>query len=112
MESSNQAIGARVRKLRKRNKLTQERLASLIGTSRKHISAIERGTSGMSIDIQVGLRNVFHCSIDYLIMGSEFESIDSILSENVRNLLLSNDEREKKLFIDYISMYQKIRNSK
>lgn len=110
--SSNNAIGDRVRKLRNQLNITQEQLGDLIGTTSKHISEIERGVTGISIDTQVGLRNVLHCSIDYLITGSEFESIDSFFSESVRNLLLSGDEHEKQLFLDYISMYLRIRDSK
>lgn len=106
MDSSNIGIGARVRKLRKQQHLTQVQLGFMVGVTNKHISAIEHGKTGISIDLQILLRNALHCSMDYLLLGEEFNTIDSILPENALKLLRSS-EREREIFLDYVTLYLK-----
>ena len=51
--SSNESIGKRVAELRKHQHYTQAQLANIIGITSKHLSEIERGVTGISIDTQV-----------------------------------------------------------
>ena len=107
-QNSNENIGKRIASLRKQHHLTQAQLGELIGSTSKHISEIERGVTGISIDTQVLLADKLHCSLDYLIKGEEFKSIDSFLPEFIIEKLLSNDEKEINLILDYLKMYELI----
>lgn len=108
-QSSNEEIGKRVASLRKRHNLTQAQLAEQIGTTPKHISEIERGVTGISIDLQVQLAEKLHCSIDYLIKGSEYETVDSYLPPKIIEILHSHDATEVDLSYEYLSLYERIR---
>ena len=107
-QSSNENIGKRIAQLRKFQHLTQTQLAEQINTTSKHISEIERGVTGISIDTQVQLGEKLHCSLDYLIKGDEYESIDSILPSKINDILSSKDEKEIGLLLDYLKMYERI----
>lgn len=106
--SSNTNIGIRVAQLRKQNHLSQTQLAELVGATSKHISEIERGVTGISIDIQVLLCKHLHCSLDYLIMGEDFKSVDSLLPAGIVDILNSQNEPEIKLLLEYLKMYERI----
>lgn len=109
--NSNENIGKRIATLRKYHKLTQAQLAELIGSSAKHISEIERGVTGISIDTQVLLGEKLHCSLDYLIKGTEFQSVDSLLPNKILEILHSQNEREFSLLINYLKMYEELRTT-
>ena len=82
-QSSNENIGKRIAKLRKQQHLTQAQLAEQIGASSKHISEIERGVTGISIDTQVLIAEKLSCSLDFLIKGEEYKSVDSLLPTGI-----------------------------
>lgn len=63
--------GKRIRKLRKQNGLTQERLADLLGVALNTISRIEVGNRGISIDLAIELAVHFDTTLDYIFMGRE-----------------------------------------
>lgn len=107
-QSSNEEIGKRVASLRKRHTLTQAQLAEQIGTTSKHISEIERGVTGISIDLQVQLAEKLFCSIDYLIKGTEFETVDSFLPSGLIEILRSKDATEIQLLSEYLRLYERI----
>ena len=107
-QSSNENIGKRIAMLRKYHKLTQAQLAELIGSTSKHISEIERGVTGISIDTQVLLGEQLHCSLDYLIKGDNFKTVDSLLPTGVLEILQSKNEKEIVLLLNYLKMYEEI----
>lgn len=109
--SSNENIGKRVARLRKQHKLTQTQLADRIGITSKHLSEIERGVTGISIDTQIELSSFLNCSIDYLIKGDDFKSIDSMIPDSIVSILKSNDESKKSLLIEYLLFFDRINNT-
>lgn len=64
------ACGGRIRQLRKTYGYTQEGLADLLGIDRSYLSRIEAGTKGCSVDLFIALADVFHTSLDHLILGA------------------------------------------
>lgn len=108
-QTSNECIGKRVKKLRKKQHLTQAALAEMIGITTKHLSEIERGVTGMSIDVQLQLSKKFRCSIDYLVKGQDFQSVDSSLPPFIIEVLHSNKADEIELLISYLNLYENIR---
>ena len=63
------AFGKRLQSLRKSRNLTQEELAESLNISREHLSRLERGKYGCSIDLLIEISFVLNASTDYLLMG-------------------------------------------
>lgn len=74
-------VGDRIQKRRKELKMTQEYLAVKIDKATKYISEIERGKSGMSIELAIALSNELDISLDYILKGSDadFQMIKRML---------------------------------
>ena len=69
---TNIEFGARLKKSRESKKMTQEQLAEALGlASKQHISRMERGKSGCSIDLIAEIAQVLEISLDYLILGDK-----------------------------------------
>ena len=88
--------------------MTQTQLAEKINTTNKHVSEIERGITGISIDTQVLLGQTLNCSLDYIIKGDEYESVDSLLPTKIIEILHSKDESEISLLLEYLKLYERI----
>lgn len=105
---SNENIGKRVAFLRKNKGLTQAKLGDLVGVTDKHISEIERGVTGISIDMQILLCDVLNCSMDYLIRGKDFATVDFLLPDRILEIFKSNNTHEIALLLDFLEVYQRI----
>ena len=62
-------IGDRIREVRKLNRITQEKLAELLGVSRVTISSWENNENAPTVDNIIYLSETFHVSTDYLLIG-------------------------------------------
>lgn len=62
-------MGLRIKSERKKRKLTQEQIAEKLNISVKHLSEVERGLTGLSVENLIKLSNIFGVSIDYLVKG-------------------------------------------
>ncbi len=69
------AFGKRLQSLRKSRNLTQEELAESLNISREHLSRLERGKYGCSIDLLIEISFVLNASTDYLLMGKTSDNI-------------------------------------
>ena len=79
-------MGLRIQNKRKIIKLTQEQLAEMLGISVKHLSEVERGIAGLSIENLIHLSSIFDTSIDYLVKGEEINDPQKLiitLPENI-----------------------------
>ena len=84
MELDYQALGARIRELRKSWGMTQNRLAELVGIEPSNISHIERAVSKVGLATLVGIANNLGCSVDDLLCDSiqcEREAFENQLVE-------------------------------
>ena len=70
MELDYCAIGERVRRFRKANGLTQQKLAELSGQEPSNISHIERGATKLSLPTIVHIANALHVTVDDLLCDS------------------------------------------
>ena len=107
--NTNEEIGKRIATLRKSHNLTQQDLAEKIAVSSKHLSEVERGIKKVSLDMQVAICSVFHCSQDYLINGHEYEPSFEILPDSILEILRSSDKKEQALLKEYLNFYTKLR---
>lgn len=70
-------ISGRLQELRKRNGLSQEKLADALGVSRQAVSKWESGQTTPDLDKIIQLSSIFHVSTDYLILGKEEITLDA-----------------------------------
>ncbi len=70
-------VGQRIGALRKERNMSQEELASILHISRQTISKWETGDTLPDIFNAVALANLFHVTLDTLILGSKFKSTNT-----------------------------------
>ena len=63
--------GKRIKALRKKHGLTQERLAEQLGIAVNTVARIEIGNRGISIDLAIELAVRFDTTLDYIFLGRE-----------------------------------------
>lgn len=63
-------VGQRIRAIRKKRGMTQERLAELAEISPQHCSGIETGTAKVSLPALVKIANALNASMDELLLDS------------------------------------------
>lgn len=98
-------LGKRISDIRRSHKITQEKLADMLGVSPKHISHTECGTSSLSLKNLIEFCKLFDCSLDYLVFGKTSNSILDKLPEEIINLLSHGTEEEIDRLIRYLQIY-------
>ena len=68
---SNEEIGQRIREARLEKHLSISRLADDVFCSREHLSHIERGDRGLSIDLLASLAERLDITTDYILLGDD-----------------------------------------
>lgn len=87
----NEGIGNNIKRLRIKNNLSQEELASKLYLSRQAISLWEQGKGFPSIDNVVFLSKLFNISIEKLLLLDEsFLSLDEYFFFHSRNYIISS----------------------
>ena len=81
-----QAMGRRIRVLRKQNHMTQADLAQQVGISTSFMGHIERGTRIASLETLVGLSGSLDVSLDTLVRGMDGAPSANANSTKVRML--------------------------
>lgn len=89
------ACGRRIRQLRKAHGYTQEMLADQLGIDRSFLSRIEAGTKGCSVDLFITIAEVFHITLDHLILG--IVSPEKPLKQEIHTLIEKLLELERQL---------------
>ena len=64
-------IGVRIKTLRLKNNIYQTELAKTIGVSQTHMSNIESGRAGLTLENLVKMVHIFNCSLDEIVFGEE-----------------------------------------
>lgn len=91
--------GAYIQNLRIQNGYTQSQLAKALNMDRSHLSRIESGTKGCSVDLFIQLSEFFHVTIDSLVLGME----RNYIPEHERNVQLKKEIAE---LIDHLTTLQ------
>lgn len=97
------AIGQRIKRIRKGNDLTQERLAEMLNISTEHLSRIETGSYRPSLSLIEKISDIFKIEEQIIMFGNGFdESSDKELCDKIE--CLSEDKKQAvKLILDLIS---------
>lgn len=102
-------FGRRVAKFRKARKMTQEYVATRIGVSPKHISAIECGRSGCSEATLWKLSVLFQCTIDSFFQDNDENQCMKLIPEYMLEIIRKNDEAELTRLSKYLDFYETMR---
>ena len=102
-------FGENLYNLRKKQKISQEKLAEKIGVSRQSVSKWENGTAYPEMNRIFELCKIFHCKLNDLVNDNilDFDSLDEEVKMSVVKF---NKEKQKKLKIvsKTISIFSKI----
>ena len=109
--TANLDIGTRISQLRYKQKLTQVQLAEQLDISVKHLSEVERGLTGLSLEKLVLLCDILDTDMEYLIRGNDITKHAVDIPDYIMSILKSNDDKQKKLMQDYFQMFQRIRDN-
>lgn len=78
-------VATRIRRLRSAHGYTQETAAELLDIDRSYMSRIENGSKGCSVDLLIRLSELYHVSLDYLILGKATDQVS--LKENIEKVI-------------------------
>lgn len=95
-------LGQRVRRARKKAKLTQAKLAEKVGVSIPTISHIETGTNKVSLELFVSIANALNVTPDELILDS-VPKLASMYMLDLREDLKDCTPAEYKILTDMLS---------
>lgn len=96
------ALGSRLRALRKGKRINQATLGKILGVSKVSVSGYENGTREPDITSLIRLADYFNVTVDYLINRNQFDVTNQtpimiFASDN----LTDNDLNEIKSFIEF-----------
>ena len=81
-------VAGRLRTLRERRKLTQVEVAEAVGTSRSHLTKIERGGYFPGRELLMALATYYDVSLDWLASGHGAAEIGGAAAKNKDEALL------------------------
>ncbi len=90
------SIGKRIQENRKKKGITQESLAEMVGLTTNHLSAIERGASGIRLEMLVHIINILECTADDIfcdVVDSAYINRASRISDSVSSLTPENRDK-------------------
>lgn len=82
----NKQIGSRIKAARERIGYTQEKFAEKTGLSIQHVSNLERGIAGPSLQVVIKICKVLDVSCDYLLLGRSGSKDISKVESNLADL--------------------------
>ena len=89
------AYGARIKQLRIGKGLTQEQLAERVRVTRTYIAKIENGSQVGPLELAIELADLFEVSLNYLLLGVEWEARDR--KQRLQSVIVFLSELEAEL---------------
>ncbi len=113
MELNYKAIGTRIKNVRSKIGINQERLAELAGLSVTHTSHIETGNTKVSLPALVKIANALCVSLDELVCDSLLKS-RAVFEDELSEILNDCMEHEIRIIVDMakalkLSMRERLR---
>ncbi len=91
-----QAIGMRIKEIRKQKKIPQEKLAEMIGITPNYLSALERGAYNIKLDTLVQIIDCLDITADDLfrdVIKNGYQNRSSRLTDEVASLPEGEQQR-------------------
>lgn len=82
----NVQIGANIQTLREQAGYTQDELSELIGITPNHLSAIERGVSGVSLESLRKLCHILGVCSDRIIFGPTSDNAERVIADKIASI--------------------------
>lgn len=101
MELDYQAIGIRIRRLRKARGLTQQALAEQAGQEPSNISHIERGATKLSLPTLVAIANALGVTADQLLCDS-LEASGTVFQQELLQILSGCTQAELRIVTETV----------
>lgn len=101
MSDYKKEMGQRLSLHRKKLHLTQEQVAEILNISIKHYSELERGLTGISVDMLILISNKLSINIDYLLKGDKSKMN---VSNDFLNLINSFSPEQKLKIYDIVQI--------
>lgn len=98
MNNIKHLLGENIKRIRKRQHITQENLAELVDRSKNHISKIEQGLTNPPLDLLIEISNALNVPMYELFDFSYFDN--TIAEERMKNTL-STIQNKKSLNLIY-----------
>ena len=99
-------LGKRIREVRKRLKLTQEKLAEKVNISNVYLGEIERGNKMPSIPVFIAIAEALDVSCDYLLRDST-DTGAVFVNNEITEKLNSLSAKQRKAVLEIINAYIK-----
>lgn len=103
-------IGAHISQLRRKRNLTQAELSEQLNISIKHLSEVERGLVGLSLEKLVRLCDILDTDMEFITRGNDMTMHSVELPDYIMDILKSNDVKQKQLLHDYLEMFMRIQS--
>lgn len=100
------ALGQRIRSIRKKNGITQQKLSEEIPCSETFISYVENGNKRMSLDMFVCIANKLNVSADTLLFDSLVNTA-KISNNEFATVLSDCTEQEKRILLYIVRLAKK-----
>ncbi len=107
MEINYEAIGRRIRALRKNKNWTQDELRDRADISKTHMSHIETGTTKVSLPALVAIANALDTTVDSLLCDS-VKCSESIFEKDIEEAIKDCSAYELSVIVEAILYIKKI----
>jgi len=92
-------IGSRIRAERTKQKISQEKLAEMVGVGTTHVSHIETGNTKMSIKIFIAIINALNISSDEL-LRNHIHKVKHIFEGELSDIITDCSDEEARIITD------------
>ena len=96
-------LGMRIKEVRLKRGLTQDRLAELVGCNVSHVSNIENNYTKLSLNVLFAISNALDTSIDYL-LAEQFDNELSALDSAILSAVKKCDKEKKERILQMIEI--------
>ncbi len=94
-------LGLNIKRIRQSKKMTQEKLAEMVGCNPSHISNIENNYTKVSLNTLLAIANTLNTSIDYLLL-EQYDNVSLALDSAISNAVSHCDTEMKKQILRII----------
>lgn len=104
---SAEEFGGRIRKIRRNNKMTQEKLADILILSVDSVSRIENGKVMCMPEHIVRICEIFNVTTDYLYFGTEKTKTEEAISQELLDMLKDCSDEDMERVIQMVKLFLK-----